>query len=199
MLKASLIFLSIWRFIVVDLGKNPNTELYLLTKKQEEFLMSTNISDPLFTNDYRYIFIKELFFPEDSNCPIDDSLFLLFIFETVNMLLHLFNPDCLINIENKEDNLNNVNKHYKGGFKNNVKEFFVSYAVNPLQKKIVKKFVITDIEDLNINIAYKIAFNYKTKVNSFNRTYNIVNFNDLLGNLSIIYDWFIDVMPSEFS
>lgn len=183
----------------MDLGRNPNIELYLLTKKQEEFLMSTNVSDPLFTNDYRYIFIKELFFPEDSNCPVDDSLFLLSMFETVNMLLHIFNPDCLINISNKKDNVANVSKHYKVGLGKDIKKFSVYYSINPLQRKIVKKFVITDVEDVNFNIAYKINFAYKTKVNSFCRTYSINNFNDLLGSLSIIYNWFIDLMPSEFN
>ncbi|MFM7989022.1 MAG: hypothetical protein ACKPKO_57885, partial [Candidatus Fonsibacter sp.] len=66
-----------------------------------------------------------------------------------------------------------------------------------LQKKLVKTFTIFDGERSK-TLGYKINFNYKVKVNGFSRVYNIENFNDLLGNLCIVYDWFVDIMPNEF-
>jgi len=182
---------------IMDLSRTPNKELYLLSDKQEAFLMSKTVNDDIFTGDYRYVFIRELFFPWDSNSPIDDSLFLLTIFETANLLLHLFNPSHLINIPSKHINIDNVNRLYKGGPKSNIKTFEVVYTLNPLQKKLIKRFIIFD-GDMSKTLAYKINFNYKVKVGGFNRIYNIENFNDLLGNLFIIYDWFVDLMPNEF-
>lgn len=182
---------------IMDLGKTPNKDLYLLSEKQEAFLMSTTVNDDIFTKDYRYICIRELFFPDDSNCPVDDSLFLLTIFETTNLLLHLFNPICIVNNSRKSTNIDNVNILYKGGPKSNIKSFEVVYTVNPLQKNIIKRFILFD-EEISQALAYKIAFNSKVKVCGFNRLYKVDNFNDLIGNLCMIYDWFVDLMPSEF-
>lgn len=167
-----------------------------LTQNQSTFLLSNKllsvIEEDSLSFTYLDIFTKDVLRPQSSNIPLNDSVFLYYIFEFINLYLYLYAPQFIIPTKNKEHICKIINSLNRNTNVDNGKFISSKYVINLYKHIVTFNFSLFDCD-----YKIKVPFNKECSVLSYSSSCEVDNTNEFLYKIIALYEDIISKIPNE--